>query len=111
MLPASTLRETIVFEQPIEEVGSYGQAKIVTWQPVGYARASIEQSGFNEVQERGGTTKNRTYSVRVRWNSFLTSSHRLRWESRHNRTLNIVSIIERGYREEFELVCQEDEVP
>lgn len=110
MLPASTLREVIVFEQPIEEIGTYGQAKVVGWQAVGYARASIQQDTFYESQERGGMQKYRGYSVRVRWNSFLTAAHRIRWESRENRILNIASIIERGYREEFEIIAQEEGV-
>lgn len=105
-LPAGILREKITIESPSETRNDFGES-VQTWEEFATRYASIESVGYFEQQRRqqlGGTS---THVLRMRYTPGLTGAMRVRWDTRGGRILYISSIVERGFREEHELQCEE----
>jgi head-tail adaptor len=106
MLPAGILRERVVIETPTETRNALGES-VQVWSDYAERFASIDQIAFSEIQTRGQLSGNASFRVRMRFLPGLTSSMRLRWTSRENRTLYISEILEQGHRQEHELTVEE----
>jgi head-tail adaptor len=52
----------------------------------------------------GGTI---SHTMMLRYVAGVTGKMRFRWTSRGNRLLYIASVVERGFRDELELGCEE----
>lgn len=106
MLPAGSLREKVTIESPVETRNDFGES-VQAWEEFATRYASVEPVGYfeqNRRQQLGGTV---SHVVRMRYTPGLTGAMRLRWDSRGGRILYISSVVERGYREEHELQCDE----
>lgn len=101
---AGRLRHRVELQEPLQEQDAAGQP-ISTWRTVGRRWASVEPLTGQELlraQQFGAET---TIRVRMRFMERLTPKWRLRHEGR---TLEIVSLIDRGERgRELELLCKE----
>jgi SPP1 family predicted phage head-tail adaptor len=106
MLPAGYLREKVTIESSTETRNEFGES-VQAWQEYATRYASVEPVSYfeqNRRQQVGGTV---SHVVRMRYTPGLTGAMRLRWDSRGGRLLYISSVVERGFREEHELQCEE----
>lgn len=105
-IPAGILRETVVIESQSETRNSLGESTS-TWSEFAKRRASVESISYSE-QERakqvGGAV---SWTVRCRWVDGVLGNMRVRWASRGGKLLYISSVVERGVRDELELLCSE----
>jgi head-tail adaptor len=107
MLPAGILRELVVIERARQERNEVGEAVQTRWDEVARRRAAIEQSAGSEAQQMYQTAGSTSWLVRMRFCEQLATGMRLRWVSRANRILYVASVVERGNREEHEVLGEE----
>ena len=99
-------REAGVIEYPAETRNALGET-IQTWATFARCRASVREASYSEQQRRqqvGGTI---SHTVLLRYVSGVTGKMRFRWTSRDDRLLYISSVVEKGFRDELELGCEE----
>ena len=102
-MDAGTLRERVAVQEPLESRNAIGES-IQTWILVANVWASVEGISSRESIIAGQQQIAISHRVRLRYLPALTQSMRLVWR---NRTLEIVSLLERKNRTEHELLCQE----
>jgi SPP1 family predicted phage head-tail adaptor len=105
-LPAGILRETVVIETPQETRNALGES-VQTWSTFATRRASVVADSYQEMERRQQIGGMISHTVRMRYVEGLTGKMRLRWTSRGDRILYISSVVERNFREEHELSCEE----
>jgi SPP1 family predicted phage head-tail adaptor len=77
---------------------------VLTWNNSTAVWASVEGVTARESLGLGQQEISVTHRVKMRYLPGLTQSMRFAWR---NRTLEIVSLLERGNRSEHEIICQE----
>lgn len=97
------LRERVTIQQAADNRTPLGEA-VQSWSTFAERWASVEGVSSREVLSSGQQQIEMSHRVRMRYVSGLSQTMRLRWR---NRTLEIVSILERANRTEHELLCQE----
>lgn len=105
-LPAGILRETVTVEYPTESRNELGES-VQTWHEFATRRASVVADGYAEMARRQQIGGMASHTVRMRYLPGLTGKMRIRWDSRGGRILYISSVVEKGFREEHELSCEE----
>ncbi|MBM4021297.1 MAG: head-tail adaptor protein [Planctomycetes bacterium] len=103
MMDAGKLRERVTVQQASETRNALGET-LQTWSTYSTIWASVEGVSSRESLLAGQQEIVISHRVRMRWLDGLTQNMRLRWR---NRTLDIISILERDNRREHELLCQE----
>lgn len=103
MIDAGRLRERVTVQQASETRNALGET-LQTWSTYSTIWASVEGVSSRESLLAGQQEIAISHRVRMRWLDGLTQNMRLRWR---NRTLDIISILERDNRREHELLCQE----
>ena len=105
-MPTTNYREVGVIEYPAETRNALGET-LQTWTTFARVRAFVREASYSEQERRqqvGGTI---SHTVMLRYVPGVTGKMRFRWESRDNRLLYISSVVERGFRDELELGCEE----
>jgi len=103
MIDVGKLRERVTVQQASETRNTLGET-LQTWSTYSTIWASVEGVSSRESLLAGQQQISISHRVRMRWLDGLTQNMRLRWR---NRTLDIISILERDNRREHELLCQE----
>lgn len=103
-MEAGQLRERITVQQASETRNTLGET-LQSWSTFANVWASVEGVSARESLYAGQQQISISHRVRLRYLPGLTQSMRLRWR---NRTLEIVSLLERNNRTEHELLCQEE---
>jgi len=106
-LPRGPLREKIVIEAAEQRRNEMGESVQVEWREYAQRRASVEAIGYSEQQINSQTGGTVSHMVRMPFCPGLVGGMRIRWESRGHRLLYVSSVVERGYREEHEVMCEE----
>lgn len=107
MIPAGELREKVVIQRPVKTKNDYGE-EIVEWQAFATRRARIGGRIISEISLSDAQVTSGRYDVSFRYCPGLDAEMRLVWVSRTpQRTLDIVAVTEKGFREDHELVCKE----
>ena len=105
-IPAGILRESVTIQTPTEAQNSFGESE-QTWITHTLRRCSVDSVSSSEAikaQQAAGTA---THKVRMRYVNGLTAAMRIKWDSRGDRILEILQMMERNNREEHELLCVE----
>lgn len=105
-MQAGILRESIVIEQQSETRNSLGEAT-ATWSTFATRRAAVESLSYSEQERAKQVGGSASWTVRCRWVDGIAGNMRVRWASRGGKLLYIASIVERGVRDELELICNE----
>jgi SPP1 family predicted phage head-tail adaptor len=103
MIDAGKLRERVTVQIASGATNSLGE-QVLTWSNSSAVLASVEGVTARESLGLGQQEIAVTHRVRLRYLPGLTQNMRLSWR---NRTLDIVSLLERGNRSEHEIICQE----
>jgi SPP1 family predicted phage head-tail adaptor len=103
MIDAGKLRERVTVQQASGNRNSLGET-VLAWADWQTVWASVEGVSARESLAFGQQEIAVTHRVRLRYLPGLTQNMRLNWR---NRTLEIVSLLERGNRSEHEIICQE----
>ena len=104
---AGDLRESVVVQVATKATNAYGETTL-QWAPFANRRAAIDGRTITEIAGSEEQYTSGAYNVRFRYLPGLTSEMRVVWTSRTPaRTLDIVAVTEKGFREEHQLVCKE----
>jgi len=103
MIDAGKLRERVTVQIASGATNSLGE-QVLTWSNSSAVWASVDGVTARESLGLGQQEIAVTHRVRLRYLPGLTQNMRLSWR---NRTLDIVSLLERGNRSEHEIICQE----
>lgn len=105
-MATTNYREAGVIEYPAETRNALGET-LQTWTTFARVRAAVREASYSEQERRqqvGGTL---SHTVLLRYVPGVTGKMRFRWTSRGDRLLYISSVVERGFRDELELGCEE----
>jgi SPP1 family predicted phage head-tail adaptor len=105
-LPAGILRESVTIQTPTETRNALGEI-VQSWSTFTTRRASVIADSYSEQTRRGQIGGTTTFTVRMRYVPGLSGKMRVRWDSRDGRILYISGVVEKGFREEHELSCDE----
>jgi SPP1 family predicted phage head-tail adaptor len=103
MIDAGKLRERVTVQIASGTTNTLGET-VLTWNNSTAVWASVEGVTARESLGLGQQEISVTHRVKMRYLPGLTQSMRFAWR---NRTLEIVSLLERGNRSEHEIICQE----
>jgi SPP1 family predicted phage head-tail adaptor len=103
MIDAGKLRERVTVQIASGATNTLGET-VLTWTNSTAVWASVEGVTARESLGLGQQEISVTHRVKMRYLPGLTQSMRFAWR---NRTLEIVSLLERGNRSEHEIICQE----
>jgi SPP1 family predicted phage head-tail adaptor len=103
MIDAGKLRERVTVQIASGATNTLGET-VLTWNNSTAVWASVEGVTARESLGLGQQEISVTHRVKMRYLPGLTQSMRFAWR---NRTLEIVSLLERGNRSEHEIICQE----
>lgn len=103
MIDAGKLRERVTVQIASGATNTFGE-QVLTWSNSSSVWASVEGVTARESIGLGQQEIAITHRVRLRYLPGLTQNMRLSWR---NRTLDIVSLLERNNLSEHEIICQE----
>jgi SPP1 family predicted phage head-tail adaptor len=103
MIRPGELRERVTVQIASGATNTLGET-VLTWNNSTAVWASVEGVTARESLGLGQQEISVTHRVKMRYLPGLTQSMRFAWR---NRTLEIVSLLERGNRSEHEIICQE----
>jgi SPP1 family predicted phage head-tail adaptor len=103
MIDAGKLRERVTVQIASGATNTLGET-VLTWNNSTAVWASVEGVTARESLGLGQQEISVTHRVKMRYLPGLTQNMRFAWR---NRTLEIVSLLERGNRSEHEIICQE----
>jgi len=103
MIDAGRLRDRVTVQIASGTTNSLGE-QVLSWSNSSAVWASVEGVSARESLGLGQQEIGVTHRVRMRYLPGLTQNMRFSWRSR---TLEIVSLLERGNRSEHEIICQE----
>jgi SPP1 family predicted phage head-tail adaptor len=103
MIDAGKLRERVTVQIASGATNTLGET-VLTWTNSTAVWASVEGVTARESLGLGQQEISVTHRVKMRYLPGLTQSMRFAWR---NRTLEIVSLLERGNRSEHEAICSE----
>ncbi len=103
MIDAGKLRERVTVQIASGTTNTLGET-VLTWNNSTAVWASVEGVTARESLGLGQQEISVTHRVKMRYLPGLTQNMRFTWR---NRTLEIVSLLERGNRSEHEIICQE----
>jgi SPP1 family predicted phage head-tail adaptor len=103
MIDAGKLRERVTVQIASGATNTLGET-VLTWNNSTAVWASVEGVTARESLGLGQQEISVTHRVKMRYLPGLTQNMRFTWR---NRTLEIVSLLERGNRSEHEIICQE----
>lgn len=103
MIEPGKLRERVTVQIASGATNALGET-VLTWSNSTAVWASVEGVSARESLGLGQQEISVTHRVRMRYLPGLTQTMRFAWR---NRTLEIVSLLERGNRSEHEIICQE----
>ena len=103
MIDPGKLRERVTVQVASGSTNTLGET-VLTWSNSTAVWASVEGVTARESLGLGQQEISVTHRVKMRYLPGLTQNMRFAWR---NRTLEIVSLLERGNRSEHEIICQE----
>jgi SPP1 family predicted phage head-tail adaptor len=103
MIEPGKLRERVTVQIASGATNTLGET-VLTWTNSTAVWASVDGVSAREAMLAGQEQTQLTHRVRLRYLPGLTQSMRFAWR---NRTLEIVSLLERGNRSEHEAICSE----
>jgi SPP1 family predicted phage head-tail adaptor len=103
MIDAGKLRERVTVQIASGATNTLGET-VLSWSNSTAVWASVEGVTARESLGLGQQEISVTHRVKMRYLPGLTQNMRFAWR---NRTLEIVSLLERGNRSEHEIICQE----
>jgi SPP1 family predicted phage head-tail adaptor len=103
MIDSGKLRERVTVQIASGATNALGET-VLTWNNSTAVWASVEGVTARESLGLGQQEISVTHRVKMRYLPGLTQNMRFAWR---NRTLEIVSLLERGNRSEHEIICQE----
>jgi SPP1 family predicted phage head-tail adaptor len=103
MIDAGRLRDRITVQVASGATNTLGET-VLSWSDSSAVWASVEGVTARESLGLGQQEISVTHRVKMRYLPGLTQNMRFSWR---NRTLEIVSLLERGNRSEHEIICQE----
>jgi SPP1 family predicted phage head-tail adaptor len=103
MIDAGRLRDRITVQVASGATNTLGET-VLSWSNSSAVWASVEGVTARESLGLGQPEISVTHRVKMRYLPGLTQNMRFSWR---NRTLEIVSLLERGNRSEHEIICQE----
>ena len=103
MIDPGKLRERVTVQIASGTTNALGET-VLAWADSSAVWASVEGVSAREALTAGQKETTVSHRVRLRYLPGLTQSMRFAWR---NRTLEIVSLLERGNRSEHEAICSE----